>query len=43
MVARADGTPIVGPERDRVNAILSRSEWPTWDYGPVKPDPVMPA
>lgn len=33
MIARLDGSVINGADRDRVNAILSRAEWPTWDYG----------
>lgn len=39
MVARLDGSAIVGADRDRVNAILSRSEWPTWDYGSARHGP----
>lgn len=40
MVARMDGSVISGADRDRVNAILSRSEWPTWDYGTARRGPV---
>lgn len=39
MVARRDGSAIVGVERDRVGAILSRAEWPTWDYGTARHGP----
>ncbi len=39
MVSLADGSPVVGADRDRVSAILSRSEWPTWDYGTARHGP----
>lgn len=39
MVARLDGSAIVGEDRNRVNAVLSRSEWPTWDYGLARHGP----
>jgi len=40
MVTRLDGSIISGADRDRVNAILSRAEWPTWDYGTARRGPV---
>ena len=41
MVTRLDGSIISGADRDRVNAILSRAEWPTWDYGTARHGPVV--
>lgn len=40
MVAHLDGSVISGADRDRVTAILSRAEWPTWDYGTARHGPV---
>lgn len=41
MVARRGGSAIVGVDLDRVSAVLSRAEWPTWDYGTVRHGPVV--
>lgn len=41
-IARSDGRPIIGADRDRIGSILSRAEWPTWDYGSAKHGPTAP-
>lgn len=40
MVSRLDGSVVSGSDRDRLTAILSRAEWPTWDYGTARYGPV---
>jgi hypothetical protein len=42
LVARADGIAVIGAERGRVEAILSTSEWPSWDYGSARHGPPSP-
>ena len=42
LIARADGTTVSGAERDRAEAILSRAEWPSWDYGSARHGPTGP-
>lgn len=39
MIARDDGSSLTGLDRDRVAVILSRAEWPTWDYGSARHGP----
>ena len=41
MVARYDGSTVAGADRDRVRAVLARSEWPSWDYGTARHGPTM--
>lgn len=41
LVTRLDGSIISGADRDRVDAILSRAEWPTWDYGTTRYGPAV--
>ncbi len=39
LIARVDGTTVTGTERDLAEAILSRAEWPSWDYGSARHGP----
>lgn len=42
LIAQADGTAVTGADRDRVEAILSTAEWPSWDYGSARYGPTSP-